>query len=202
MKTVPFSYYLYHRPTKQYYYGIRHRRGCHPSELWVKYFSSSSLVKKLIEQYGADSFEWQVRKTFNDSTSAVIWEHRFLTRINAAGRNDWLNRHNGGNKFRGPVSHTENTKQKISRKTKGIKKSDKTRFKMKESAKLREAQRRATGWKMPEDFAQRMVQTRKDKIEKGLIDPYSRERNAKMAASKTGTKRQYLPDGSFIMVRP
>jgi len=54
---------------------------------------------------------------------------------------------------------------------------------------------------MPEDFAQRMLQTRNEKIKNGIINPYSAERNAKMSASKKGTKRQYLPDGSFIMVK-
>jgi hypothetical protein len=201
MKTTPFSYYLYHRPTNQHYYGIRHCRGCQPSELWVKYFSSSLLVKKLIEQYGSDSFEWQIRKTFTDSESALLWEHRFLKRINAAGRSDWLNRHNGGNKFRGPKSHTNKTRQKISNKTKGIRKSDATKSKISAGSLLDRQRRRDQGWKMPEDFAQRMLQTRKGKIEKGIINPYSEERNAKMRESKRGAKRHYLPDGSFIMIK-
>lgn len=199
--TTPFSYYLYHRPTNQHYYGIRHRKGCHPSELWVKYFSSSSLVKELIKQYGIDSFDWQVRKTFKDSASALLWEHRFLTRINASNKSEWLNRHNGGNKFRGPESHTDKTKQKISNKTKGIRKSDATKSKMSTGSLMDRQRRRDQGWKMPEDFAQRMLQTRKEKIEKGIINPYSKERNAKMAESKRGAKRHYLPDGSFIMIK-
>ncbi len=201
MKTTPFCYYLYHRPTKQHYYGIRYRRGCQPQDLWTKYFSSSSLVKKLINQYGADSFDWQIRKTFDNPISALLWEHRLLTRINAAGRSDWLNRHNGGNRFRGPTAHTEKTKQKISKSIKGTKKSDETKKKMSSSSLKDRLRRRKEGWKMPKDFAKRMLQTRNDKINKGLINPYSKERNAKMAASKKGTKRHYLPNGSFIMVR-
>lgn len=201
MNTTPFSYHLYHRPTNQHYYGIRHRQGCQPTDLWVKYFSSSSLVKELIEQYGVDSFDWQVRKTFKDSASALLWEHRFLTRIDAAGREDWLNRHNGGRKFRGPTSHTAKTKQKISNKTKGVEKSEDTKKRMSSGALKDRQRRREEGWKMPEDFAQRMLQTRKDKIQKGLINPYSKERNAKMAESKRGTKRHYLPDGSFVMIK-
>lgn len=201
MNTTPFCYYLYHRPTKQHYYGIRYRRGCQPTDLWTKYFSSSSLVKKLIEQHGADSFDWQIRKTFNDPISALLWEHRFLTRINAAERSDWLNRHNGGNKFRGPTAHTTKTKQKISNKTKGVRKSEETKKRMSASSLKDRQRRREEGWKMPEDFTQRMLQTRRDKIQKGLINPYSEERNAKMAESKRGAKRHYLPDGSFIMIK-
>lgn len=199
--TIPFSYYLYHRPTNQHYYGIRHCQGCHPSELWVKYFSSSVIVKQLIEQYGKDSFNWQVRKTFIDSTSALLWEHRLLNRINASNRSDWLNRHNGGSKFRGPTFHTEKTKQKISTRTKGIRKSEETKNKMSVGSLIDRQRRKDQGWKMPEDFVQRMLQTRNEKIKNGIINPYSIERNAKMSASKKGTKRQYLPDGSFIMVR-
>ena len=44
------------------------------------------------------------------------------------------------------------------------------------ASSLRDRQRRREeGWKMPEDFTQRMLQTRRDKIQKGLINPYSEE---------------------------
>jgi hypothetical protein len=201
METIPFSYYLYHQPTNQHYYGIKYRRGCNPSELWVSYFSSSLLVKRLIEQYGVDSFKWQVRKTFADTASAVLWEHRFLTRIDAAGRSDWLNRHNGGRKFRGPKFHNDITKQKISKSILGTKRSEETKQKIKAAAIKDRQKRRQQGWIYPEDATQRMLQTRKEKIEQGIINPYSESRNAKMRESKRGTKRHYLPDGSFIMIK-
>ena len=45
------------------------------------------------------------------------------------------------------------------------------------------------------------LDTRQKRIEMGLINPYSPERNAKMANSKKGTKRVYNPDGTFRMVK-
>ena len=58
------------------------------------------------------------------------------------------------------------------------------------------------GWAMPKEAIDRAIATRNARIASGEIDPYSTERNAKMAASKRGKKRKYLPDGSFIMVDP
>jgi len=62
MSTIPFSYHLYHHPTKKHYYGIKFAKGCNPADLWVTYFSTSKLVKQLIAEYGADSFTATVRK--------------------------------------------------------------------------------------------------------------------------------------------
>jgi hypothetical protein len=95
----PYTYHLYHKPTGKHYYGVRTKTGCHPDELWKTYFSSSKVVKSLREQYGDDSFEFQIRKTFETPREALEWETRLLTRIDAAGRDEWLNRHNGGKKF-------------------------------------------------------------------------------------------------------
>ena len=99
MKTIPFSYHLYHKPTKKHYYGIKYASGFEPSDLWIRYFSSSKIVKKLITEYGKDSFIVTVRKTFDTGEQAVLWEHRLLTRIRAAQREDWINRHNGKKKL-------------------------------------------------------------------------------------------------------
>lgn len=76
------------------------------------------------------------------------------------------------------------------------------RRKMSESAKLREEKRRQAGWKMPKESVEQALVTKNKRIESGEINPYSAARNAKMSATKKGTKRQYLPDGSFIMVKP
>ena len=200
--TVPFTYYLYHKPTGLKYYGVKFEKGCNPSVLWSTYFTSSSKVKALIDEYGVDSFDVAVRKVFNDSKKALLWEHRVLSRLNAAGRSDWLNRHNGGSKFRAPKAHKEETKARIAAKITGKKRSDTTKQRISQSALLREEQRRLDNWTMPKEAINRAIATRKERTASGEIDPYSAERNAKMAASKRGKKRKYLPDGSFIMVDP
>jgi hypothetical protein len=198
--TIPFTYYIYHRPTNKHYYGVRHKKGCNPSELWKTYFTSSKIVKKLIQEYGIDSFDYEVRKTFVDGKSALLWEQRVLTKLKAAQKVNWINRHNGSKNFF-CSGHTQETKNKIGQSVRGIKRTKQTRDKMIKSSLIRERNKRENGFKMPVDFAERMVKTRKERIQSGLINPYSEERNRKMANSKKGTKRHYLPDGTFIMVK-
>jgi hypothetical protein len=95
----PFCYYLYHRPTGVRYYGVRYGKSAHPDTLWTTYFSSSSLVRDLIKEYGADSFDVSVRRVFDTKEDALLWERRFLKRIDAKSREDWLNQHNGHTDF-------------------------------------------------------------------------------------------------------
>lgn len=201
MSTTPFSYYLYHVPTNQHYYGIKHSRGCNPTDLWTKYFSSSKIVKALIAEYGVDSFIATVRRTFTTSQEALLWEHKVLRRLNAAERSDWINRHNGGAKFRAPTHHTPETIEKFRKKLIGKKRSDQAKENYRKASLKREAERRAAGWEFPADARARAVATRKQRIAAGEINPYTEERNRKMSESKKGTKRHYLPDGSFIMVK-
>lgn len=122
----PYTYYLFHKPTGKHYYGVRTAKNCHPDELWKTYFSTSKIVKLLREQYGDDSFEYEVRKLFETPKDALEWETKFLTRIDAATKDDWLNQHNGGGKFttagKGSwitgKTHNEKTRRKISEKRK------------------------------------------------------------------------------------
>jgi hypothetical protein len=198
----PFTYHLYHKITNQHYYGVRYSKDCCPSDLWTTYFTSSPVVHTLIEEYGADSFIPAVRRVFDTARQAKAWETKFLTKINAQFNNKWLNRHNGGSTFIGPHIHSEKTKSKISAHQKGKPKSEEQKSKMRANALVREANRRANNWTMPKDAIEQAITTRTNRINSGEINPYSPERNAKMANSKKGTKRQYLPDGSFIMVKP
>jgi hypothetical protein len=198
--STPFSYYLYHKPTQKHYYGIRHGKNANPDTLWKTYFSSSKIVKQLIAEYGADSFTVEVRKTFSTSQDAILWEHKVLRRLGAASREDWINRHNGGKKFRGPAQHTEEAKSRISRRMTGFKRSPENIQKFRELAAQREQKKKEEGWKMPESGKANISAALKRPEVQAKI--YTPERNAKMAELKKGTKRHYLPDGSFIMVRP
>jgi len=105
----PYTYYLYHRPTGKKYYGVRTAQGCSPNDLWKIYFSSSTAVKQLINEYGIDSFDYEVRRIFTDKKEALKWERNVLTRLKASQNSDWLNRNNGG----GAGSHTKETREKI-----------------------------------------------------------------------------------------
>lgn len=92
---MAYTYYIYHKPTQQHYYGARWAKSADPSDLWSTYFTSSSSVKLLIEQYGVDSFEVEVRKVFSTGIEARMWEHKVLKRLRAWKRANWLNKSNG-----------------------------------------------------------------------------------------------------------
>jgi hypothetical protein len=89
--TIPYTYLLKHIPTGKVYYGCRFADGCNPSEFWNTYETSSKYVKQLVEQYGKDSFSFEIRKVFNDKTSCRIWETKVLKRLKVISRDDFLN---------------------------------------------------------------------------------------------------------------
>lgn len=91
---MPYTYLIYNLTTKQYYYGVRYSKNCHPTDLWKTYFTSSTAIRQLISLYGKEDFLVTIRKTFNSSQQARKWEHKLLRRINAAGRSDFLNKNN------------------------------------------------------------------------------------------------------------
>lgn len=127
---TPFTYIITFLPTGQKYYGVRTKRGCHPKELWQSYFTSSKIVHRLINLHGKDSFVFEIRKTFKDSQSAILWEHRVLSRLNAAEHPLWLNQNNGDRKFLPQPVRNDETKAKIGAKHKGKVMSEEAKSKM------------------------------------------------------------------------
>lgn len=115
----PYTYHIYHQTTNQHYYGAKYSRDADPVQLWKTYFTSSSEIKYLIEKYGADSFEVTVRKVFETPDQAVLWETKFLTRIDAKNRSNWLNRHNGDGNFSSYGNMPASQRQAISEAKKG-----------------------------------------------------------------------------------
>ena len=112
---TPFTYLVYCKATDQYYYGSRYCNGCNPSQLWTTYFTSSKVIKRLIEVHGVDAFETRVTKTFTCAEDALTWETRFLKKVNAVKSDKWLNFHVGDGKFRNKGGYTlsEQTKKKM-----------------------------------------------------------------------------------------
>ena len=137
---IPFTYLLKHIPTNKYYYGVKLKKGCHPNDLWTKYFTSSKKVKGLIRKYGKKSFLFEIRKTFKTQKQAREWEHKVLRRMKVIYRDDFLNQSDSRTidpriirLFKLGKPRSEETKQKLRLANLGKKHTLKTRKKMKSS---------------------------------------------------------------------
>ncbi len=93
--TTPYTYCITHIPTGKRYYGARYAKGCSPADLWVKYFTSSETVKRLIDSYGKDSFAIEIRKVFKSAKECTKWERKVLIRLGVPRNKNWLNKYSG-----------------------------------------------------------------------------------------------------------
>jgi hypothetical protein len=172
--TTPYTYLLKHKPTGKFYYGCRFAEGCHPSEFWNTYKTSSKYVKELLEQYGSDSFEYEIRKTFSDKNSARVWETKVLKKLNVVHRNDFLNM-------------TDN----ISISPEAAAKGRKGKFGMfKNSQKQIDAIKKAnTGLKRSDEVKKKMSEAHKGNPTWNKGIPASEETKRKMAEARIGRKQ-------------
>ena len=118
---TPFTYLIGWSQLDRWYYGVRYARGCHPDDLWTRYFTSSKGVKEYRETYGEPDVI-EIRQTFNDSLQAREWEEKVLIRLNTVRDERWLNRGNAGREFYNNLlgkPRSAATKRKISETLKG-----------------------------------------------------------------------------------
>lgn len=130
---TPYTYCITFKPTGKRYYGLRTAKfcnvlydtGCHPDDLWVTYFTSSKMINELISEYGLDSFEVEIRKTFpNDPEKAALWENKVLRRLKVKSNSNWFNKNINNKDFGVPGQKTKEHKLKISQSNKGKSKSE------------------------------------------------------------------------------
>lgn len=141
--TVYFTYCITNRITGQHYYGARWKDGCHPKDLWTTYFTSSKHVHNLIKEHGKDSFDIQVRKTFDTKEKCLSHEQKVLKRLKVKKREDWLNVAIGKPTFLGK-KHTPETLAKM-RKPKTVGWTEERRL----AKSIQEKRRLAEGGKKP-----------------------------------------------------
>ena len=100
---IPYTYCITFLLTGQRYYGCKYANNkndvSNPKDFWVSYFTSSKEIKELIAIHGKEAFTCQIRQTFKTKEETILWEHKFLTRINAAASLEWFNKSNGAGKF-------------------------------------------------------------------------------------------------------
>jgi hypothetical protein len=130
---VPFTYLIGWTKLDKWYYGVRYRKGCHPTDLWTKYFTSSTSVKIFRLEHG-DPDIMQVRKTFNNQQSAYNWEIKVIRRMGAVRSEKWLNKQNHNIEFN-CTGHSEATRIKMRESHIGLTESDTTKMKKSEQKK-------------------------------------------------------------------
>lgn len=81
-----------------WYYGVRYKRACTPTDLWKVYFTSSKYVHQARIEYGEPDVI-QVRKVFDDSKKARQWEEKVLNRMRVVEDTRFVNRGNSGKNF-------------------------------------------------------------------------------------------------------
>ena len=98
-QVLAYTYMLYFliNDTVTYYYGVRYgnvRLGISPkSDIFKEYFTSSSSVHSLLENKKYP-FKIIIHKTFLNSKDACEYEIKFLSKIDAKNRKDFLNQTN------------------------------------------------------------------------------------------------------------
>jgi hypothetical protein len=101
----PYTYLIKFKPTGKVYYGSRCQNATKfnrtPAEdLWNHYTTSSENINNLIAEYGKDSFEYEVRRTFDTVEEMANWETRVLTRCCVLERqHQWMNGNIAGKKI-------------------------------------------------------------------------------------------------------
>ena len=79
---LAYTYYIRSKITGQYYYGFRYKniklKRKPEEDFWIKYFTSSKEVKKLINLYGIDSFEFSIIMTDSDYAKCYGYEQSLI----------------------------------------------------------------------------------------------------------------------------
>jgi hypothetical protein len=174
---MAYTYLITCLKNNQHYYGVSFKANTKPEDLWTTYFTSSKQVKKLIKEFGVDSFKVEVRKIFNDVNKARLWEHKVLRRLKVAKRSDFINRtDNISINSKGFVWWTDGNKNTRALNSPGDEWYRGNTFK---------------GRKKSKDSVKKMMETRLKKFgsyatNKGI--PHSRETKEKISQSKIGIK--------------
>lgn len=184
---TPYTYLIGWKNLNKYYYGVRYAHDCDPSDLWKTYFTSSNYVKEYVVKHGQPDVI-QVRKTFNTGAEAMLWESKFLTKVNAMHNESFLNKQINGN-----WCMDIETRMKISssHKAKNIKRSDefKRNISEKNSGKIRTEQQKLnmsiakTGSIVTEDHKMALSLSGKsywDKVRHGEIKDHREKRKIKI----------------------
>lgn len=106
--TTPFTYLIGWSQHNKYYYGVRYAQGCHPSDLWKTYFTSSKYVTDFRESHGEPDLK-EIRKIFNTDIAAIRWEDSVIKRAKLYKHHNFLNK-----AYSGAIHYDVDVRQKLS----------------------------------------------------------------------------------------
>jgi hypothetical protein len=98
----PYFYIIQHKTTGIYYAGSKYAKDDSNPDMFMQpggYFTSSNIVKALIETDGAEAFVIRKIRIFKTSEEARNYESRFLSKVNAKNNNKFYNRHNNDGNY-------------------------------------------------------------------------------------------------------
>jgi len=88
---VFYTYLIGWKKYNKWYYGVRYSKYSNPNELWKTYFTSSKHVKNFRKKKGEPNVV-EIRKVFDNSNKARLWEHKVLKKLKIIENSKWLNR--------------------------------------------------------------------------------------------------------------
>lgn len=101
----PYTYLVKFKPTGKVYYGSRCQNYTKlnrtpANDFWHVYTTSSNTINNLIDEYGKDAFEYEIRRTFESVEEMSAWETKVLKRCRVLERQDvWMNSNIAGKKI-------------------------------------------------------------------------------------------------------
>ena len=119
---LAYTYYIRNKITNQFYYGSRYKniqlKRTPQEDLWIYYFTSSKNVKKLIKEYGEDSFEFSILMEDTDYDKCYFYEQELISIW--LGNSGCLNRYcRKTNRFIRSSETSAETRAKLSAANKG-----------------------------------------------------------------------------------
>jgi len=89
----PYTYALGWSKVNMWYYGVRYAQKCYVGDIWVAYFTSSTLVEEFVKNNGNPDII-KICKIFENVDDAKAHEHKFLCRVKAKTNSKFINGHN------------------------------------------------------------------------------------------------------------
>jgi|ERR1035437_2530875 hypothetical protein len=123
---TPYVYYVKHRETGKFYFGFRKQNVIHgvkpEDDLWKKYFTSSRYIKRIIKEFGIDSFDTKI-VFIHPNAEVCFWHEQELIKSSIKDKLSlnykYIDFATGKSMFGGGNPLSEETKKKISIANKG-----------------------------------------------------------------------------------